>query len=219
LGTTGVNVKSGGDGFYTGANDPGLADPFETFGPAVNWKILLEQYGVVTNGTSQIRLTQPNGSEIIGTIATTTLDDTILLYSIDDDTIPANTLTAVKKIINPATFDPGTPVNGDRYLIVNDVGDSTASVQSATWGALIANIGDIIEYNSTYCKWLKVIVASDPDSTQLYVTNLNTGIQYRFNGTEWVKSYEGVYTQGNWSIVIDGGANNGYDPSVDATTP
>ena len=219
LGTTGVNVKSGGDGFHTGARDPGLADPFETFGPAVNWKVLLEQYGVVTNGTSQIRLTQPNGDEIIGTIATTTLDDTILLYSIDDDTIPANTLTAVKKIINPATFDPGTPVNGDRYLIVNDVGDSTASVQSATWGALIANIGDIIEYNSTSSKWLKVFDASDPDSTQHYVTNLNTGIQYRFNGTEWVKSYEGVYTQGNWSIVIDGGANNGYDPSVDATTP
>ena len=219
LGTTGVNVKSGGPGFYTGAKDPGLADPFETFGPPVNWKVLLEQYGVVTNGTSQIRLTQPNGNEIIGTIATTTLDDTILLYSIDDDTIPANTLTAVKKIINPATFDPGTPINGDRYLIVNDVGDSTASVQSATWGALIANVGDIIEYNSTSSKWLKVFDASDPDSTQHYVTNLNTGIQYRFNGTEWVKSYEGVYTQGNWSIVIDGGANNGYDPSVDATTP
>jgi len=219
LGTTGVNVKSGGDGFYTGAKDPGLADPFETFGPAVNWKVLLEQYGVVTNGTSQIRLTQPNGNEIIGTIATTTLDDTILLYSIDDDTIPANTLTGVKKIINPATFDPGTPINGDRYLIIDDVGDSTATAQSATWGTLIANVGDIIEYNSTTSKWLKVFDASDPDSTQHYVTNLNTGIQYRFNGTEWVKSYEGVYTQGNWSIVIDGGANNGYDPSVDATTP
>ena len=219
LGTTGVNVKSGGDGFYTGAKDPGLADPFETFGPAVNWKILLEQYGVVTNGTSQIRLTQPNGNEIIGTIATTTLDDTILLYSIDQDTIPANTLTAVKKIINPATFNPGTPANADRYLIIDDVGDSTALAQSAIWGTLVANVGDIIEYSSSQSKWLKVFDASDPDSTQHYVTNLNTGIQYRFNGTEWVKSYEGVYTQGNWSLVIDGGANNGYDPSVDATTP
>ncbi len=145
LGTTGVNVKSGGDGFYTGAKDPGLADPFETFGPAVNWKILLEQYGVVTNGTSQIRLTQPNGDQIVGTIATTTLDDTILLYSIDQDTIPANTLTAVKKIINPATFNPGTPANADRYLIIDDVGDSTALAQSAIWGTLVANVGDIIE--------------------------------------------------------------------------
>ena len=219
LGTTGVNVKSGGDGFQTGANEPNNFDPFETFGPAVNWKVLLDQYGKVTNGTSQIRLSQPDGNEIIGTIATTTLDDTILLYTIDGDTIPSNSLTAVKKIINPATFDPGTPANGDRYLVINDVGDSTASFQSATWGTLVASVGDIIEYNSSTSKWNIAFDASNPDSTQHYVTNLNTGIQYRFNGTEWVKSYEGVYTQGNWSIVLDGGADPGYNSSLDATTP
>ena len=219
LGSTGTNVKSGGDGFYTGGNAPSSLDPFDTFGPAVNWKILLDQYGKVTNGTSQIRLTQPNGNEIIGTVATTTLDDTILLYTIDGDTIPSNSLTAVKKIINPATFNPGTPANGDRYLVINDVGDSTASFQSATWGTLVASVGDIIEYNSSTSKWNIAFDASNPDSTQHYVTNLNTGIQYRFNGTEWVKSYEGVYTQGNWSIVLDGGADPGYNSSIDATTP
>ncbi len=218
LGTTGVNAKSGGDGFHTGARDPGLADPFETFGPAVNWKVLLDQYGKVTNGTSQIRLMQENGNEIIGTIATTTLDETILLYTIDSDTIPANSLTAVKKIINPATFDPGTPSNGDRYLVINDVGDSTATFRSSNWGTLVASVGDIIEYNSTTSKWNVAFDASNPDSTQHYVTNLNTGIQYRFNGTEWVKSYEGIYTQGNWTIVLDGGASS-YDPNLDATTP
>ena len=219
LRSTGTNVKSGGDGFHTGANEPSNYDPFETFGPAVNWKVLLDQYGKVTNGTSQIRLTQPNGNEIVGTIATSTLDDTILLYTIDGDTIPSNSLTAVKKIINPATFDPGTPVNGDRYLVINDVGDSTASFQSQTWGTLVASVGDIIEYNSSTSKWNVAFDASNPDSTQHYVTNLNTGIQYRFNGTEWVKSYEGVYTQGNWSIVLDGGADPGYNSSLDATTP
>ena len=219
LGSTGVNVKSGGDGFHTGANAPTNLDPFETFGPAVNWKVLLEQYGKVVSGTSQIRLTQPNGNEIIGTIATTTLDDTILLYNIDSDTIPSNTLTAVKKIINPATFDPGTPANGDRYLVINDVGDSTATMQSATWGTLVASVGDIIEYNSATSKWNIAFDASDPDSTQHYVTNLNTGIQYRWDGTEWKKSYEGIYSQGNWSIVLDGGADPGYNSSLDATTP
>ena len=218
LGTTGVNVSSGGDGFHTGANEPSNYDPFETFGPAVNWKLLLDQYGKVTNGTSQIRLKQPNGNEIVGTIATTTLDDTILLYSIDSDTIPSNSLTAVKKIINPATFDPGTPANGDRYLVINDVGDSTATFQSTIWGTLVASVGDIIEYNSSTSKWNVAFDASNPDSTQHYVTNLNTGIQYRFNGTEWVKSYEGVYTAGNWSIVLDGNSSN-YDASTDATTP
>ena len=220
LGTTGVNVKSGGDGFHTGANEPSNYDPFETFGPAVNWKVLLDQYGKVTNGTSQIRLKQPNGNEIVGTIATTTLDDTILLYSIDSDTIPSNSLTAVKKIINPATFNPGTPANGDRYLVINDVGDSTASFQSSTWGTLVAGVGDIIEYNSTTGKWNVAFDASNPDSTQHYVTNLNTGIQYRFNGTEWVKSYEGVYTAGNWSIVLDGGYSQSDDAdNNDAQTP
>tara|TARA_Y100001937_G_C7121696_1_gene332928 strand:+ start:265 stop:1710 length:1446 start_codon:yes stop_codon:yes gene_type:complete len=220
LGTTGTNVKSGGDGFHTGARDPGLADPFEEFGPPLNWKIVLDQYGKVINGTSQIRLDQPNGNQIIGTIATTTLDDTILLYTIDDDTIPSNTLTAVKKIINPATFDPGTPANGDRYLVINDVGDSTASFQSSTWGTLVARVGDIIEYNSSTGKWNIAFDASDPDSTQHYVTNLNTGIQYKFNGTEWVKSYEGVYKQGTWSIVLDGGYQQTEDADAnDATTP
>ena len=218
LGTTGVNVKSGGDGFHTGANDPGLADPFETFGPPVNWKVLLDQYGKVVNGTSQIRLKQSDGTEIVGTISTTTLDDTILLYNIDSDTIPANTLTAVKKIINPTTFAPGTPTDGDRYLIIDEIGDSTATQQSSTWGTLVASVGDIIQYNSSEGRWQKVFDASHPDSTLHYVTNTNTGIQYRFNGTEWVKSYEGVYTQGNWTIVLDGNSVD-YDPSVDATTP
>ena len=218
LGTTGVNVTSGGDGYYSGANAPSNFDPFETFGPPVNWKILLDQYGKVRNDTSQIRLMQPTGKEIIGTIATSTLDDTFLLYNIDQDTIPANTLTAVIKIINPTTFAPPTPANGDRYLIIDQIGDSTATVQSSTWGTLIASVGDIIEYNTAQSKWLKVFDASHPDSTQHYITNTNTGVQYRFNGTEWVKSYEGIYTAGNWSIVLDGGASS-YDASSDATTP
>ena len=126
----------------------------------------------------------------------------------------------MKKIINPLTFAPGTPSDGDRYLIIDEIGDSTATVQSSTWGNLIASVGDIIEYSTAESRWRKVFDASDPDSTQHYVTNLNTGIQYRFNGTEWVKSYEGVYTQGNWSIVIDGGYTANDDASgQDATTP
>lgn len=218
LGSTGTNVKSGGDGFYAGANEPNNYDPFETFGSPVNWKVLLDQYGKVRNGTSQIRLKQDNGNEVVGTIATSTLDDTILLYTIDSDTIPANTLTAVKKIINPTTFAPGTPRDGDRYLIIDNIGDSTASLQSTTWGTLIASVGDIIEYSSSESRWKKVFDASHPDSTQHYVTNSNTGIQYKFNGTEWVKSYEGIYSAGKWTIVLDGGST-GYDASTDATTP
>ena len=107
-------------------------------------------------------------------------------------------------------------------MIINDVGDSTATYTSDAWGTLIASVGDIIEYNASLSagsRWVKVFDASHPDSTQHYVTNSHTGIQYRFNGTEWVKSYEGIYTAGNWSIVLDGGADTGYNASSDATTP
>lgn len=243
LGTTGTSVKSGGDGFHTGANADTFADPFQTFGPPVNWKVLLDQYGKVRNGTSQIRLTQENGNEVIGTIATSSLDDTILLYTIDSDTIPSNTITpSVTKIINPLTFDPGaTPINGTRYLITEDIGDPSKRVGktaaetteqasdtdttadesyffSARWKHAPASKNDIIEYDSTNDEWDVVWDASNPDSTLAYVTNLNTGIQYKFTNGTWVKSYEGIYTAGKWTIVLDGGAT-AYDSDTDATTP
>ena len=202
LGSSGINVSSGGDGFYTGARAEGNLDPFEQFGQPLNWNILLNQYGKITNGLSQIKLEQENGNEVVGTIATSALDETILLFSIDGDTIPQNTLTAVSKIINPLTFNPTNPTNGLRYLITNEIGDSTNTFDATAWGNLRASVNDIIEYNSTTGKWGVVWDASNPDSTLAYVTNLNTGIQYKWNGTTWVKSYEGIYIAGRWTLVL-----------------
>jgi len=219
LGSTGaVDSSMAGDGYYTGANTPTEFDVFANFGPPINWHSIINKYGVIQNGISQVKLQQENGNEIVGTIATSTLDDTILMFSIDSDTIPASSLTAVTKIINPLTFAVTSPQNGDRYLITNEIGDSTNTFDATNWGNLRASINDIIEYNSTTSKWGVVFDASNPDSTQHYVTNLNTGIQYRFNGTDWVKSYEGIYTQGKWTLVL-GGGSTAYDPSADATTP
>jgi hypothetical protein len=201
FGTTGINVGSGGDGYYTGATATDL-DPFTTFGPPINWNTLLNQYGKITNGISQIKLVQENGNEVVGTIAPSPLDESILIFSIDSDTVPANTLTAVSKIVNPLTFDPGTPANGTRYLVVNDIGDSTNTFDATAWGNLRASVNDIIEYNSSTGKWGVVWDASDPDSTVAYVTNSNTGIQYKFTNGAWVKSYEGIYVAGKWTLVL-----------------
>ena len=202
LGSTGTNVKSGGDGFYTGAKESTTFDPFETFGPAINWNTLLEQYGKITNGLSQMKLTQENGNEVVGTISTSPLDESILLFNIDGDTIPANTIASVNKIINPSTFDASAvPANGTRFLITENIGDSTQYWQTGT-GVLNAQVNDIIQYNSATNTWSIVWAAVDFDSSVEYVTNLNTGIQYKYNGTSWVKSYEGVYIAGQWTIVL-----------------
>jgi len=202
MGSSGTNVSSGGDGFYTGARAETNLDPFEQFGHPLNWNVLLNQYGRVTNGLSQIKLMQENGNEVVGTVSLSPLDESILLFSIDGDTIPQNTLTSVSKIINPLTFDPGTPINGQRYLITNAIGDSTNTFDAAAWGNLRASVNDIIEYNSSTGNWGVVWNASNPDSTIGYVTNLNTGIQYKWTGTTWVKSYEGVYIAGKWTLVL-----------------
>ena len=199
LGSTGTNVSSGGDGFYTGARAETTLDPFEQFGPPINWNILLNQYGRITNGLSQIKLEQENGNEVVGTISVSPLDETILLLNIDSDTIPANTIPSVNKIINPLTFDASVaPTNGTRYLITADIGDSTQYWQ----GGLNAQANDIVQYNSATDTWSVVWSAADFDSTVEYVTNLNTGIQYKYNGTNWVKSYEGIYIAGKWTLVL-----------------
>jgi len=103
--------------------------------------------------------------------------------------------------------------NGTRYLLVDNLGDSTTA-----WGDIEASTNDIIQYNSSTSKWSVVFDASNPDSTQHYITNLHTGIQYKWNGIEWLKSYEGVYVAGKWTMVLDGGSTP-YDASTDVNNP
>jgi len=216
LGTTGKNEGSGGKGYHTNVDHSLVMDPFTVYGPPLNWHTILTQYGNITNGVSQIKLQTPEGKEVVGTIATSTLDDSILMFNLDTDTIPANTtsLPTVNKIVNPLTFDPGSSVaNNTRYLLIDNLGDSTTA-----WGDIEASTNDIIQYSTSTSKWSVVFDASNPDSTQHYVTNLYTGIQFKWNGIEWLKSYEGVYVAGKWTLVLDGGSTQ-YDPSTDVQSP
>jgi len=122
-----------------------------------------------------------------------------LIFEIDTDTLPQNTLTPVTSVINPQTKGPGhglpVAINGQRYLIVEDTPES-----SEAWGIVSAKANDIIQYNSTTGLWS---VSFDSTTTDVqYVTNLTTQIQYRYSDSMWVKSYEGWYDQGDYSIVI-----------------
>ena len=65
--------------------------------------------------------------------------------------------------------------------------------------SLIADANDIIEYNNNY--W-RVVFRADGQAAGQYVTNITTGIQYEWNGDAWVKSYQGVYPGGTWSLVL-----------------
>jgi hypothetical protein len=172
------------------------------------WPAVIGAYGVIRPGVSLIKLEQEDGSEVVGTIAFDPTDDRFLLYTIDEDTVPQNTLTPIDAVINPLLSGPGAGLAvaaiGQRYLLTEATGSTTGAQPSAWAGVnqqpLIAEANDIIEYDGD--RWVVVFDnVSSPNNTQ-YVTNITTGIQYRWTGTTWVKSYQGLYPGGTWSLVL-----------------
>ena len=191
------------------ANDPlvpnnNTIDPPEYQDTRLFWGALLNIYGTVKPGVSQIWLQNPNmDSDIVGTIAFNPADDRLLIYEIDIDTLPQNTLSAVDSVINPQLKGPEhglpTAANGQRYLLVESIGNITNASPSIAWGNIVANANDIIQY--TAGQWVVSFDSAASTNTE-YVTNLTTDIQYRYTNNIWVKSYEGFYDQGDYSIVI-----------------
>ena len=169
------------------------------------WTSLLNVYGTIRPGISQIWLQNPYmNTDIVGTIVPDPTDDRLLIYDIDVDTLPQNTLSPVNSVVNPLISGPNAglpgPVNGVRYLLVESVGSEGSP--TVAWGALIANANDIVEYDADSASWY-VSFDSQLSTTVEYVTNLTTSIQYRYTPDGvWMKSYEGWYAQGDYSIVI-----------------
>lgn len=199
-------------GLYYSGNQLKLLKSQETLDPKGNiikllpketWRSVLEMYGTLVSGQSQIRLSLPTDTELIGTIAYHPTDPTILLFEPIEDTFPSNTLPAVNAIINPinVTVDSNllTPATGTRYLLTDDIGSFSNVETSEVWGDVVAKANDIIEFNGT--RWNVVFDSNNHDQLE-YITNTNTGVQYRWTGHDWVKSVEGVYRGGEWSIVI-----------------
>jgi hypothetical protein len=150
-------------------------------------------------------------TEIVGTIEFNPTDDRILTYTIDPDTLPENTLDAVNSVINPQIKGPKdvagdvehglpAPAIGQRYLLVERIGKDTA-----VWNGVQANANDIIQCvsvdNQGVGTWT-VVFDSQDELTVQFVTNLTSQVQYRYADGVWMKSYEGWYEEGDYSIVI-----------------
>jgi hypothetical protein len=190
--------------------EPTLDTPTK-IGTKDQWSNLINVYGVLENGISQIRLLSEDGvTEVVGTVSYHPTDDSLLLFNADIDTYPTNTLNPISAIIDPrkdtAVALAQSATTGTRYLILNNIGSwnnpqgNGPSAWRGTNGQdLVANANDIIEYNGT--NWTIVFDSQQADNIQ-YVSNLNTGTQYRWNGTQWVKSWEGEYKNGEWTLVL-----------------
>lgn len=137
----------------------------------------------------------------------------------------------VDSIIDPYKHNPAGVYVGQaniplglRYLMLDDVNPSairedgfmrfgTGSTDSAKvpydgpdgWKNLngsdpliVAN--SIIEWNGS--AWVTVW---DPTTAEIptYMQNLRTGIRYRWDGEQWLKSFEGVYAPGTWGFQLN----------------
>ena len=128
--------------------DAGLDLPPEKIGKKLDWQLVLDQYGGYKAGVSRITFKTPTGGEIVGTITVNPIDPTILVASLDMDTVPGNvelttgtypdgtvynSIRSTSKgtmdaIINPFNFNPlttyGTKASypaGLRYLMLDDL--------------------------------------------------------------------------------------------------
>jgi hypothetical protein len=168
-----------------------------------NWADIIEQQGEVT-ATSKLKLNISNDSDnelnmLVGGISKNPLDNTALIFNLDTDTLPSDTLDDVDKIIDPRENYPGDGTlaaasAGQRYLITETLDE----VGYPNWG-LDANENDIIQYNGS--AWTVVFDSQNVTSEQ-FTTNTFTSKQYKWTGSAWISSYEGEYNPGFWSLVL-----------------
>jgi hypothetical protein len=180
------------------------------YGQNTNWYSLLDQYGTWTAGVSRIFLEKPDGTEIVGTGTIDPNDQNIMIINWDQDTYPTNTIIAgrgtIDAIVDPRTYTPSNLAAGIRYLIINPIGSilNTPGSGPAAWKNsngtdFIANIYDIIQWDGN--QW-NIVFDAAATSNITYVTNLKTGIQYKWDGTAWSKSFEGEYLPGSWRLEL-----------------
>ena len=179
------------------------------YGPDVNWYTLLDQYGKFKAGISKIFLKKSTGTEIVGTMSIHPSDDTIAVINFDPDTYPSNTVIegrgTVDAIINPETYKPPEDIaSGIRFLLLEPIGNTDNQDGADAWknsdgSDFVSEANNVIEWNGT--SWNIVFeAASATDFT--YITNLRTGIQYKWDGELWTKSFEGEYPEGHWRLVL-----------------
>ena len=86
-----------------------------------------------------------------------------------------------------ASYQPGSP----------------ASKQTKT-SELVAKANSIVRFNADTNGW-DVVFDPDyvnPDTLPLYMLNERTGVQYKWDGMQWTRSFEGEYRSGFWRFTL-----------------
>ena len=180
---------------------------------STSWNAYIKAFPeIYESGITQIRLRRKDlTNEISGTVAINSQDETELIINWDEDSLPSDTVLTgptgdsakIHYIIDPTKTNPtDLKSDGVRILLLGDIGseintDGADDWENADGTDLVANANDIVEWSGT--KWVVVFDASENPDT-IYTTNLNTGIQYKWDNQEWLLSFEGEYPKGTWRL-------------------
>lgn len=183
----------------------------------LDWNAVLAALGSFTEGTSTIHFRQPNGEEITGTFAINPVDNFILLVSIDKDSpgYTENTLLESPQypdgkgtfdaIVDPTTYNPiarlSTIPTGHRFLILEDVANDADGWKNNDGTNTSIKANSVAEWNGS--SWAVIFDPATVDNFT-YLSNITTGIQYKWDGMQWLKSFEGEYAPGYWRLDPEG---------------
>jgi len=120
------------DGETTKANWNDLLEviaPQGDKGTLSNASVTMSDIPLTTGSTLQLNISNDIDSTtslISGFIARNSIDPSKLVFTIDSDTLPTNTLTSLTKIIDPTASYPGdgtlaAATNGQRYLLTSEI--------------------------------------------------------------------------------------------------
>ena len=194
----------------------GAGDNIDITSPnnTTSWLKILDVYpGQFKAGLSQLRFAQQGYNEVVAYISLDPSDEFAMRLNIDNDTIPSNTIIqgrgTIDAVINPETYNPTGTAAGTRYLILEDINNVPQYGQVGYEGPVAwknadstdfrAFANDIIEWDGV--KWV-ILFSSASNPAVIYITNSYTNTQYRWDNGAWSKSYEGVYDQGLWRLIL-----------------
>lgn len=160
----------------------------------------LEDIPLTPGSSLQLNLSNDISSTdmfITGTVVRNTIDPTKLIFTLDSDTLPSNTLADLTRIVDPTNSYPGdgnlsAPAIGQRYLL-------TEEIQGSSWGiSAVAN--DIIEFTGS--EWQVVFSSDNEIDNVYYIKNNYTQKQFKWENSQWTSSHEGIYNPGYWILNV-----------------
>lgn len=207
-----INNGGGNNVFSNKVGDPliemGLLATTYPGGELAWWRLFLA-YGTLqplaTYGinASQLRLKinieDPTAYQAIGYINPDPVNQNLIQWTVDPDSIPGATISPITAIVNPQDKGPNyglpQPYKGQRYLITEKPATS-----SVAWGVLNAEPDDIIEFDGNV--WYPSFVALDNVDQPVYVVNLFTGKLLIWDGRQWAEYILPGYQPGYWRLAL-----------------